>query len=143
VRRSRLKKQLKAKAARSRAKIAKMGARRLVIGDVTFTFRIGKGFTDIRGPNEKWLVPHWTLNKMTQAEYEAVPWEDCTTCDCISCDSGYCHRSLSLCITPGKIAEFLIANSPEASKANSRQQAALAAAKLATYPARRSHRRPA
>jgi hypothetical protein len=124
MKRSRLKKQLKAKAARSRAKIAKMGSRRLVIGDVTFTYRIGKSFTDIRGPNEKWLVPHWTLNKMTQEQYEAVPWDDCTTCDCMSCDCGYSHRNLSLCITPGKLAEFLIAHSTTA--------------KLAASPARRS-----
>jgi hypothetical protein len=129
VKRSPLKKQLKAKAARSRAKVAKGRERKLVIGDVTFTFFVGKAFTDIRGPQEKWLVPHWTMNKMTQEQYETIPMVDSRTCDCMRCDCGYYHRDLSLCITPSKIREFLIAHSTTA--------------KLATYPARRSPRREA
>jgi len=141
VRRSPFKKQLKAKAAQSRAKAAKGGYRNLGIGDTTFTFRIGNQFTDIRGPQEKHLVPHWTMNKMTRFEYSQVPMVDCRTCDCMGCDCGGSHRDLSLCITPGKIHEFLLANSDEARKAESRARAAAAATKLATYPARRSHAR--
>jgi hypothetical protein len=126
VRRSRLKKQLKAKAARSRERVAKGRNRKLVIGDVTFTYFIGKAFTDIRGPQEKWLVGHWTMNKMTQEQYEDTPTASVETgCFCMTCDCGGWHRDSSLCITPSKIREFLIAHG--------------ASTKLAKHPARRSH----
>jgi hypothetical protein len=141
VKRSRLKKQLKAKAARSRARVAKGRNRKLVIGDVTFTFFVGKAFTDIRGPREKWLVPHWTMNKMTQTQYEDTPTMSVETgCFCMTCDCGGWHRDTALCITPSKIREFLVASSVEANKAASRERAAIAATKLATYPARRSRK---
>ena len=138
MKRSLLKKELRA--ARRERQQHKSRFRKLVIGDLTFLFFIGADFTDIRHPNgqEKYLVSHWAMNKMTREEYEAIPMVDSRTCDCMRCDCGYFHRDFSLLVTPAKIREFVLAHSAEAQKAVTRATAAQAAAKLAKMPRRRS-----
>jgi len=139
MKRSLLKKELRT--ARRERQRHKSRFRKLVIGDLTFLFFIGKDFTDIRHPNgrEKYLVAHWTMNKMTREVYDAIPLDSVETgCFCMTCDCGGCHRSHDLLITPAKIQEFLLAHSVEAQKAVSRARAAQAAAKLVRVPRRRS-----
>ncbi len=139
MKRSLLKKELRA--ARRERQQHKSRFRKLVIGDLAFQFFIGKDFTDIRHPNgqEKYLVSHWAMNKMTREEYEAVPLDIVVTgCFCMTCDCGGSHAAYALCITPSKIREFVLAHSAEAQKAVTRATAAQAAAKLAKMPRRRS-----
>lgn len=140
MKRSLLKKELKA--ARRERQQHKSRFRKLVIGDLIFLFFIGGEFTDIRHPNgqEKHLVSHWAMNKMTREEYEAVPLDSVATgCFCMTCDCGGSHRSYALLISPAKVREFLLTHSLEAQKAVSRASAAHSAAKLAKVPRRRGY----
>lgn len=134
MKRSLLKKELRA--ARRERQQHKSRFRKLVVGDLTFQFFIGRDFTDIRHPNghEKYLVSDWEMNGMTREEYEAVPMVDSRTCDCMRCDCGYFHRAYHLWITPAKVREFVLTHSLEAQEAVTRAPAAQAAAKLAKVP---------
>jgi len=138
MKRSLRKKDLKA-ARKARQRDVSQHFRKLVIGDRTYLYHVGDTFTEIRGPQEKYLVSHWAMNKMTREQYEAVPLSSVETgCFCMRCDCGGSHRNPDLYPTPGKLREFLIATSVEANKANSRERAAIAAAKLERMPKRKS-----